>query len=273
MSQLAEELLSLTRQPANKSLSGVVSQLHAAITAIGSADRVVWLSIRGGTEDFMAENEDLPDSLLWRPQPADSTRYHLDDRQCWELSGDAVTVALNLTTISPGIAQHSSAGIEGKTLLERMADAISGHLSPAAGVTFLWADSLIQPPNHIIVLLSLEDDVYAVIVGLNLAGETVVAIVGQQPFETMLTKHETYPPEQTAYCEKHLTIDEAMLTGLSRPEASWWDHLVQDQANTLLRASWLQLAMKEPLSIASPFETPDWAGISLLPLPPASEVQ
>jgi hypothetical protein len=266
MPHLAEHLLALTRQPAQRDLHGLLPLINNVVDAIGNADRAFLLSVRGSTETFLAIDEDvLPSALFWSPVEDGQHTFLLDDEQRWQLAGDAISVALTLTTISPLIANDTRQSIDEGTLIERLSDGISGNFPVSPGLTFLWADSLIQAPNHIIALLALEDDVYAIIAGVNLAGESIVAVVGQQPFEAMLHKGQAPKNDAAGSYLETLEADGALLEGQAMPDQRWWERLNKRGEGTLLRASWLQLAMQEPLAIAKPYNNPLWR-LPLLPL-------
>lgn len=267
MSLIAQQLLEYTRQRPRRELAHLLPLIHDAISSICRADGFFLLSIRSADDSFNEiDADDLPAALLWSPQAGHEEAYRIDDDARWRMAGDTIKASLALTGISPSIVNEAGGDAESPTLFERMANAICDpeHVTP--GLTLLWADSLIMEPNHIILLLALEDDAYVVGVGLNLAGQTIVTLVGQQPFEVIHHQRDTNESSELGAFEQALPESGAFLTGENQPDESWWSVLCNQQEHTLLRATWLQHSMGIPLSLATPGQTPEWDGVPLLPL-------
>lgn len=270
MQTLPQTLLTLARQPASRDLSVLLPRFHQVIESLTQAERLFLLTLHSSRDDFLALDEEvMPNALFWSPvsDPEQATRFVLDDDQRWRLAGDAIRDALALTTLPPNALQESRNDATGgsQTLFERLADAISGNRHVAPGISLLWADSLIMEPTNIIVTLALEDDVYGVIVGENNAGEPVAIVIGTQPFEGVKEPESSGMAGSGDYTE---TVEDGgyVLEGSDKPQASWWTRLQEQHEHTLLRASWLQVLMEEPLSLAAPEQPPVWSGIPLLPL-------
>lgn len=271
-----EALDKLTLVPGDADANRRIQALAQCFSHLHKSDDAHLLSIFAGKDTSWnaPELDGMPLARRWMQQESEPGRppalfysTHLD---LMRSAGDGIERAAAYVGISPQTLNQvpgADGGLTGSSRSEALIDALVNEWDSSRLCEIFWKDQRLKTASQAIYGLSLEDDNYLVFVGPGDIDGPCIAILGEQPFESILYAEgtprdpggESLPETEEAYGY--------LIEGKSLVPASWWPDLVSDELHTLLRATFMQMAIPgEPLDITSPNRTPHWRDVPLLPI-------
>jgi hypothetical protein len=250
----------------DQELDGHLIVMDQCFKILATVPESFLLSLRSATQVFTAIEDDLLDALLWRPLET-SSLYSLNDDDLFHLGASTITMAGSMVGIDydtlQNVGHDASNPLGTNNLIETATEALLSVSSSTAGLTQLWTDSLLGTPKKAIFLLSLESDNYILLLGENQQGQPIALVVGTQPFEFPLHQRDI-PKEAIIPDIVRLEGDGVFLTGLDRPNATWWDALAGTYEGSLLRGGFIQLGMGKTPDITQLDKPAQWATLPLI---------
>lgn len=214
------------------------------------------------------ELEGLPLARRWLPHTSDTGHSYLffdTELAFMHRAGDAVERAASLIGIDLIALYRSPDGA--KSLSETLIETLSNEWATPRLCEVFWKDQYLKPASRAVYGLSLEGDSYLVFVGPGDLDEPCVAILGEQPFESTLYPEGTPADTQSEVIPDTSEINGHTIEAKTIIPAQWWRGLVKNGEHTLLRASFMQMAIPgERLDILTPAKTPHWRDVPILPV-------
>lgn len=268
-----EALDALAKTPSEASATIRVRALGHCLDALHASNDAHLFSIFAGeaTNWGSPELEGLPPARRWLPLDDDQgyPRLFFDsDLALAQRTGAAIDRAASFTDIPPKALnriQGNAQEISGRTLSETLIDALTNEWPSTRLCELFWKDQQLGSPARAIYGLSLESDNFLVFVGPGDLGEPCVVILGEQPFESILYSRSTPKSGANEALPETAEAFGHVIEAKSTLPPIWWDDLVRSGIHTLLRATFMQMAIPgEPLDITSPDKTPRWRDVPML---------